>query len=96
MHEASEAKELRRGHGLGKVYEPVFFIHRGRRYLIMSWFYWQEYKPAINNLLTNYGFTYSVEVQTLIDQESDVVEISQELQVDGEPIEIVEQSFYWH
>lgn len=81
---------------MGKVYQPIYFIYRGKRYLVMSHYYYEEYKHAINNLLTNFGFQFNREVTTIVDPEQDVVEMSQELDMPEDAIEIGYEPFHYH
>ena len=81
---------------MGKIFEPTFFIYQGKRYLVMSYYYYQEFKHGINQLLTNHGFTFNKDVTTIIDSENDFIEITQDIPFPEDSIEIRENSFYLH
>lgn len=62
----------------------------------MSYYFYTENKRIINNLLSNFNFDYNIEIETIIDADQDVVEITQYLKLPEDAIVLTEDSFYWH
>ena len=62
----------------------------------MSYYYYQEFKHGVGQLLSNYGFVENLEVETIIDHDNDFIEISQPLPNDPDDPNVMIDSFYTH